>query len=114
MAMRIILHCQKPSTSGEESSQQFMCLRRVILTKKLSMRWSAGSDIAGTRLWSSFWTDGVSTETRDEFGNTGLMLAVQSGSNHMCKIVMQQGEDTKSQNKRGQTALHVCGDDEGR
>ena len=47
-------------------------------------------------------------ETRDEFGNTLLMLAAQTGSKRMCKILLRQGASLAAQNWRGQTALHFC------
>jgi len=51
---------------------------------------------------------GISTEVRDEFGNTTLMLAAQAGSKRMCKILMRHGADLNARNNRGQTALHFC------
>ena len=51
---------------------------------------------------------GIDVETRDEFGNTLLMLAAQTGSKRMCKILLRNGASLLAQNWRGQTALHFC------
>ena len=50
----------------------------------------------------------IDLETRDEFGNTLLMLAAQTGSKRMCKILMRNGASLAAQNLRGQTVLHFC------
>ncbi|EKX44381.1 hypothetical protein GUITHDRAFT_72402, partial [Guillardia theta CCMP2712] len=43
-----------------------------------------------------------------EFGNTLIIVAAQTGSKKMCKILLRRGADLNAQNWRGQTALHFC------
>ena len=47
----------------------------------------------------------VQVETRDEFGNTLLILAAQTGSKRMCKILLRHGASLSAQNWR---CVYVC------
>lgn len=45
---------------------------------------------------------------KDDFGNTLLHAAAQSGSRRMVKLCLQHGADINAQNYQGLTALHYC------
>jgi len=47
-------------------------------------------------------------DTRDEFGNTALMVACQNGQNKVAKMCVRYGADVNAQNGRGNTALHFA------
>lgn len=51
-------------------------------------------------------TEGVSVETRDQHGNSLLILACQQGSKKLAKFLLKRGADVNSQNNGGNTALH--------
>ena len=50
----------------------------------------------------------MEVETQDEFGNTLLMLAAQTGSKRMCKIILRNGASLAAQNRRGQVCMQGC------
>ncbi|KAJ1480542.1 ankyrin repeat-containing domain protein, partial [Baffinella frigidus] len=52
--------------------------------------------------------EGVPPEAADEFGNTLLLIAAQTGSKRMCKMLLRRGASLSAQNRRGQTVLHFC------
>lgn len=45
---------------------------------------------------------------RDEDQNSALHIAVQTGQEFMCRVLLQQGADVNIQNKHQQTPLHVA------
>ena len=47
-------------------------------------------------------------DTRDEYGNTALMVACQNGQNKIAKMCVRYGADVNAQNARGNTALHFA------
>jgi hypothetical protein len=53
---------------------------------------------------------GISPDTtRDELGNTLLILASQQGSKRMCKLLLRRGANINRQNSTtGSTCLHFC------
>ncbi|DBA01803.1 TPA: hypothetical protein N0F65_002919 [Lagenidium giganteum] len=51
---------------------------------------------------------GVSVNSKDEFGNTILAIACQNGLKRMAKLALRRGANINSQNFRGNTPLHFC------
>ena len=51
---------------------------------------------------------GVDPDSRDEFGNTVLIVACQNGLKNASKAAMRHGADLNAANDRGNTALHFC------
>ena len=52
--------------------------------------------------------DGADPDSRDEFGNTILIIACQNGLKNMCKAAMRFGADLNAQNDAGNASLHFC------
>ena len=50
--------------------------------------------------------DGVQIDTKDEYGNTLLILACQQGNKRMAKFLLRRGALINSQNNLGNTVLH--------
>jgi len=51
-------------------------------------------------------TEGLSVETRDQHGNTLLILACQQGSKKLAKFMLRRGANINAQNNGGNTSLH--------
>ena len=50
--------------------------------------------------------EGVQIDTKDEYGNTLLILACQQGNKRMAKFLLRRGATVNSQNNLGNTLLH--------
>ena len=49
---------------------------------------------------------GVEADTKDEYGNTLLILAGQQGNKKLCKFLLRRGSYINAQNHSGNTILH--------
>jgi len=50
--------------------------------------------------------EGIQIDTRDEYGNTLLILACQQGNKRMAKFLLRRGANINAQNNTGNTLLH--------
>ena len=50
--------------------------------------------------------EGISVETRDQYGNTLFILACQQGNKKLSKFLLRRGANMNAQNNGGNTALH--------
>ena len=51
---------------------------------------------------------GFPVDTRDEFGNTALMVACQNGHKRLAKLCLKYGASSDSTNHQGNTSLHYA------
>lgn len=51
---------------------------------------------------------GVPPDTRDESGNTLLIIGCQNGHKRIVKLALRRGADIDTQNYNGCTGLHFC------
>ena len=50
----------------------------------------------------------IDINSRDEEGNTFLILSVKSGNNRISKMLLEKGANTNIQNYEGNAALHFA------
>ena len=51
---------------------------------------------------------GMPVDTRDEIGNTMLIVACQNGNKRVVKLVLRNGANINVRNYKGNTPLHYC------
>jgi hypothetical protein len=51
---------------------------------------------------------GLPVDTRDEYGNTLLIIACQNGNKRVAKAVLRRGANINARNYKGNTPLHYC------